>query len=79
MKLIERRLKLILPLLAAFSLITGCSGKEEDRQPSAAEIREYTARIDRAEAEAKAKAIRESRAVEEARDRQARARVPAQN
>ena len=66
-------------LLLPLCLAAGCAQREEDRQPTAAEVKEYTARIDRAEADAKAKAIRESRAKEDATDRLARARVPASN
>ena len=66
-------------LLLPLCLAGACAEREEDRQPSAAEVREYIARVDRAEAEAKAKAIQDSRAKEEATDRLARARVPARN
>ena len=48
MKLMKRLafFGLLLPLCLAAS----CAQREEDRQPSAAEVREYIARIDRQEA-----------------------------
>ena len=66
--------------LPALLLLALCAcGSDEDRQPTAAEVRQYTARIDRAEAEAKAAAVRESRAEEKSRADQHQARVPAQD
>lgn len=67
--------------LAVSALIAGLSGcsDPEERQPSAAEVQRYTAKIERADAEAKAKAIRASRAQEQAQDENHLARVPAQD
>jgi hypothetical protein len=67
----------LLPIFLLFA-IGGC-GREEERQPTAAEVQAYTKKIDRAEAEAKAKAIRASRAKEKAVEQKHLERVPAQN
>jgi membrane protein involved in colicin uptake len=66
--------------VASILLLTGLHGcGEQERQPSAAEVRRYTDAIDRAEAEAKAKAVRESRAKEEAVSEAHLERVPRQD
>lgn len=57
----------------------GACGDEAERQPTAAEVLRYTNEIDRAEAEAKAKAVQASRAKEKAVDEKHLARVPAKN
>lgn len=67
-------------VVIALFLLGGCGGAgEEDRQPTEAEVKAYTAGIDRNEVEAKANAIGESRAKEQALDREHRAKVPARN
>ena len=66
-----------LPVLL-FAGVGGC-GDEAEREPTAAEVRRFTDQIDRAEAEAKAKAVRTSRAKEDQREKEHQARVPAQN
>lgn len=65
-------------LLAA---LCGCGGKEdrEERQPTAAEVRAFTAEIERVEAAHKAEAIRASRAKEEAAKKEHSARLRAEN
>lgn len=67
-----------LGIAALFAALSGCSDPEE-KQPSPGEVQRYTAKIDRAEAEATAKAVQASRAEEEARHQNHLAQVPAQD
>lgn len=68
----------LLAVAALLAVLPGCSDPEE-RQPSAAEVQRYTAKIDRAEAQARAKAVEASRAEERSRDENHLAQVPAQD
>jgi len=62
------------PLLLMLAL-GACGGKPEDRQPEPGEVERFTAKIERDEAQAKAKAIQDSRAREQERGDAARART----
>lgn len=66
--------------LAALAVLGGCGGSaDEDRQPSAAEVKAFTDRIEREDAAARAKAIAASRAEEERLNRKHLENVPAQD
>lgn len=67
----------LLPILLLFA--AGGCGSEEERQPTPAEVQAYMKKIDRAEAEAKAKAVQASRAKEKAVEERHLERVPAQD
>ncbi len=73
-----RALSRILAVAAMLAVLPGCSDPEE-RQPSAEEVQRYTAKIDRAEVEARAKAVEASRAEERERDENHLAQVPSQD
>ena len=67
------------PFVALF-LLCGCgAGSDEDRQPTAAEVKAYTEKMERDEARARAVAIRDSRAKEEARDQEHQANMSTQD
>jgi len=67
--------------LAGLVSLTACGSNngEDERQPTAAEVKAYTDEINRAEAQAQANAVAESRAKEESEDRAHLVRVPSQN